>query len=216
MSTTPARAHAPTAAGVVVGAALAAALVAGCGGDGAPTDETDDSPPPSPTAGAVPALTESCDNPDDGYAISYPEGWQTNSGEVVSPCRLFDPEPVDVEPGTEIPFDVAVQLRVADRGFDAMLDLVDDDIGADVVERQATEVAGRDAVVVDSVATGETLLPEGVRTRTYYVDVDGATLIATTHDVGEPDFASKRAALDAMLGTLELAPQGDDGSPGGG
>src|SRR5690606_21358777 len=48
------------------------------------------------TVEAVPALTNSCVNPREGYSVSYPAGWHVNPGDVLDPCSLFDPDPIDV------------------------------------------------------------------------------------------------------------------------
>lgn len=66
--------------------------------------------PPAPADPAL-AATASCTNSDAGYRIEYPAEWHTNAGDVMPAYSLFDPEPIRIEPHTELPFDIAVAIR---------------------------------------------------------------------------------------------------------
>lgn len=102
----------------------AAAFVASCG----PRSATDGSQEPTETRTDVPdsAMEETaeCTNPPYGYSVRYPADWHVSTGEVVDPCSLFDPDPIDVPPASEIPIDIAMMfdvesaLRHADRRRD--------------------------------------------------------------------------------------------------
>ncbi len=192
----------------VVATTALALLTAGCG---APSDVPEVTAPGDgpDTAGAtaVPsagthALSQRCENPREGYAISYPRGWHTDRGEGIIPCRAFDPEPVELEPQTEIPLDTAVIVSTS--GAASLEELADEDIGATDRETERTRVAGHDAIVVDATGTGAGMVGEGVAFRSYHIDLGHRIVVATSFDVGEPDLASKRAVLDEMVETIEV------------
>jgi hypothetical protein len=69
---------------------------------------------------------------------------------------------------------------------------------------EGTTVAGRRAVRVEVEATGQALLPEGVRSYRYHVDLGDRTLSATTHDVDNLDYEANKRILDQMMQTVEL------------
>lgn len=189
---------------LVVALTLAAAA---CGRSGSvETGPPSTSPAPQATTSPGGSLGERCANPEAGYEISYPGGWHTDPGDVLGPCRVFDPEPLELEPNTEIPFDVAVVLDVEDIPYDEIRDAIrDDDRGLRVRSLTETRVAGRPAIRVHGVGTGAALLPEGMDRYGYVVDLDERTLLATTYEAGDPSFETKRDVLDAMVESLELA-----------
>ncbi len=150
--------------------------------------------------GAV--LAQSCTNAEDGYSIQFPEGWFTNEGEVVPTCRYFHPQAFEVPEATEV-FDLAVTVRVDDVPFTRVAS-EGDSLGERVLSREETTVAGHQAVRVEAESTGDALLPEGVRSYRYHVEVDDGTLTATTHDVGDLDYEANKEILDEMMKTLEL------------
>lgn len=148
------------------------------------------------------ALAQQCSNPDVGYTVSYPEGWQTNSGEVITECRLFDPNEIQLEEGTEIPFDISVNIDRAEVTMDQATEF---ERGYEVLEQQETTVAGRNAVTVLREATEDApMLEPGTRVYSYFVELDEGTLIASTYSVGDMDFERERDILDQMMETLEL------------
>jgi hypothetical protein len=66
---------------------------------------------------------------------------------------------------------------------------------------------GRPAVRAETVSTGDGLLPEGIRSYRYAVDLDGRTLVAVTRDVEGLDYAGNQDVVDAMMASLELVPE---------
>lgn len=192
----------------VLVAALALAAAA-CGRPGpVETGPATASSSPETTAPAGLSLTERCTNPEAGYAISYPRGWHTDPGDVLGPCRVFHPEPFELEAGTEIPFDLSVVVDVDDVPYAEIRDTIrDGDRGLRVRSRTETRVAGRPAIRVHGVGTGAALLPEGMDRYGYVVDLDERTLLATTYGAGDLSFATKQDVLDAMVRTLELVAQ---------
>ncbi|MBW3548439.1 MAG: hypothetical protein KY452_09940 [Actinobacteria bacterium] len=155
----------------------------------------------STQAGGV-VLAQSCTNAEDGYSIQFPEGWSTNEGEVVPTCRFFHPQPFEVPEATEV-FGLAVTVKVDDVPFSRVAG-EEGSLGERVLSREETTVAGQQAVRVEAQSTGDVLLPEGVHTYRYHVEVGNGTLTATTHDVGELDYEANKEVLDEMMETLEL------------
>lgn len=154
------------------------------------------------TSTATDALTQTCTNTEAGYSIDYPAGWSTNAGDVAPPCRYFHPQPFDVPEATEV-FGLAVTIDVEEVPFDVVA--APDKLAEQDLDREETTVAGRPAVRVETVSTGEALLPEGVRSYQYAVDLGDSTLIAVTRDVEGLDYAGNRHILDQMVAGIELA-----------
>ncbi|HEV2069866.1 MAG TPA: hypothetical protein VGR26_08740 [Acidimicrobiales bacterium] len=145
-------------------------------------------------------LAQSCTNADDGYSIQFPEGWFTNEGDVVATCRFFHPQPFEVPEATEV-FGLAVTVKVDDVPFSRVAS-EEESLGERVLSREETSVAGHQAVRVEAQSTGDVLLPEGVHTYRYHVELDDGTLTATTHDVEDLDYEANKQVLDAMMETL--------------
>lgn len=182
----------------VVGAM--ALLAAGC-----PPETPDGAPPAEPD---LMARTTQCTNPVDGYRIEYPAEWHTNDGTVVSECRLFDPQPLELEPDTEIPSDIAVSIQREPVAFETV---TREPHGERELSRQELTVGGRPAVCQDIELLEDLLRPAGSRSYRCAVDLDGETLIAVTHEEGEPAFETAKRVLDAMIRTLEFTGQASGG-----
>ncbi len=162
--------------------------------------------PTTPAATGPMARTATCENPEASYRIDYPADWETNTGDVVAECSLFDPAPIEIEPGTEIGFEIAIAVRVDNVPFERV---TEEDTAVEVTSREKTTVAGRQAVRIEGDGTGQASVPEGMGVYRYAVDVDGATLIAATYDAGELAFETKKQVLDEMMASLEFV-----GTPG--
>lgn len=194
--------------------ALVLTVVVGCGGDDDASDTTTTAADPTttsatPTTSAATSttsatgieLTQTCTGAEGGYAVDYPAGWSTNDADVVSPCRFFHPEPFEVPEATEV-FGLAVTIGVEPEPFERVA--APDGMGEEELSREETTVAGRPAVRVETESTGEALLPEGVRSYRYAVDLDGRTLVGVTRDVEGLDYGDNQKVLDAMMSSLEL------------
>lgn len=192
--------------------ALALTVAVGCGDDEgsgatttapelttATTSTTSTTSSTASTTGVE--LGQTCTSADGGYAVEYPTGWSTNEGDVTEPCRFFHPEPFEVPQATEV-FGLAVTIGVEPVPFERVG--APDGMVEEELSREETTVAGRPAVVVETESTGEGLLPEGVRSYRYAVDLDGRTLVAVTRDVEGLDYGRNQDVLDAMMESLEV------------
>lgn len=169
-------------------------------GDGAIGGEEPANPPEKlePVMGE----TRECVNREKGYSLEYPADWQVNDVELLGPCALFDPDPIEVPENSELPPAIAVAIDVEPVPFATVTGEV---IGRREISREATIVDGRTAVRMEAESTGEGLHDRGLRSYHYFIDLGGAmTIVATTHGVGDTPFERKRRILDAMMATLEF------------
>lgn len=153
---------------------------------------------PEPSGGDE--LAERCENPDAGYAVRYPAGWHTNDGSVTAPCSFFNPEGFELPEASEPP-PLAVSIS---REPVAFADVTRESPATRVVASEEVEVAGRAALRRETESTGDGLLPAGVRSLEYLVDLDGETLVAATRSQGRLDFERNGEVLQEMVATLEL------------
>lgn len=138
----------------------------------------------------------------DRYTVGYPEDWNTNSDEgLLGPCEIFHPGEIDVpKRPRDRDLHYAVSMYVDEVDFD---DLDPRDARSEILEERETTVEGRTAVRVEYRSTGETLTPEGERSTTWTIDLDGEILVATTSSVGETDYERDQRILERMV-TEEL------------
>ncbi len=131
-------------------------------------------------------------------SVDYPASWTVYGDDVVPPCHVFHPEAITDYVGENLHY--AVRLYVDPVEFEHA---AEGGIGEEL-SRQETTIDGRDAVVVERRSEGEALLPEGERSYTYTVDLDGRILVATTNSVGETDYERDRSILDRMMDSITI------------
>lgn len=157
-------------------------------------------------------LTARCDSPE-GYAVSYPEEWSTNPGEVLAKCSRFHPEPFDVPQGTDER--VAAIAAYVDPVPFTEVAAPDDTRDAD---RAVTTVDGLQAVRLAYETGGEGLWPEGTPVTLYAIDVGtdsgSRTLIVDTIGLSQFDYRQNQQVLDRMVRTLDIQMQDVDDDPG--
>lgn len=196
--------------------ALLLVIASACGDNGdavSPTTSETTAATTSTTEVALPGGDlEPCESPE-GFTISKPVSWETNSGDVVAPCGQFNPEPFEVERGTDkrvaaitayidpVPFATASRPR---DGSDA--------------DRAVTAVDGRQAVRLHYEVSGESLYPTGTPITAYIVDLgelDGRdrTLFINTLGLGDWDYETNVVILDRMARTLEITHPDVDADP---
>jgi hypothetical protein len=194
--------HAPGSRDGRAGAAAVLALwiiAAGCGGD-APAGAAADGAGEESDAGAE-ATWQRCQHGQGGFTVAYPAGWQTNDDSVMPGCVLFDPSAIEVPYASELPADIAVGIRVEAVPYDRV---AGETFGIRVLSREEWTVAGRPGLRRLVEHTGDGLFDAGIRSWQYIADWgDGRTLIAVSHDVGEPGFDTKRRVLDEMVARLQ-------------
>lgn len=176
---------------------LALATMAAC------TDPTQDVQEPTVTQQAAQRdqLSQRCTNSQDGFSVSYPAGWHTNSGEVIAECSAFDRQPIDVPRGSEMPFDIAVVIDAGEVPFETT---AGPSRWERILSTERMTVAGRQAVRAEVEATGEGLADRGMRSLRYVVDLGGGrSIIATTHDT-DPSYERDKEILARMMQTLSV------------
>ncbi|WP_243397374.1 hypothetical protein [Crocosphaera subtropica] len=146
-------------------------------------------------------LNQTCTNKKVGYQVNYPQDWQTNSGNVMNDCQVFDPTYAKVPEQTES-ISKAIYLRVEEN---APFDLISqENVGEQHLSKQTLTIDSYQAVAVESKSTGRAMLPKGQRNYSYIVDLGDRTLIATTYDVPDNNYAKNKQILDSMLKTIEF------------
>lgn len=156
----------------------------------------------STTSDGEVVLGQACTNPEAGYSLEFPEGWSTNEPSAVPSCRYFHPRPFEVPQHTEV-FDLAVSVRVDEVPFTEVAS-EGDSLADREISREEAAVAGRQAVRVEAESTDGGLLPEGVHSYRYHLDLGERTLTAATQDVGDLDYEMNKRVLDRMMETLDL------------
>jgi len=167
--------------------------------DGADGDGTDDDTGDEVDVDAM-AFTD-CET--DRYTVGHPEDWNTNSDQgLLGPCRIFHPNQID-EPQRARDRDLhyAVSMYIDEVDFD---DRDPSENQSEILEERETTVDGRSALRVEYRSTGEALTPQGERSTTWTIDLDGQILVATTSSVGDTDYDRDKRILDRMV-TEELA-----------
>jgi len=183
-------------------------LLTSCNRDPETTTET---PTPDETLAASPSqspaspvneeLGQTCTNKQIGYTIGYPEDWQTNTGNVLEACQVFDPNLPQTSAQTAT-FDEAVFIRLAQISLEKITDK--NNTQTELSREKALLQNNKTAVVIEAKATGQGLLPKGIQSYRYYVEMGDETLIAETFDVEGQDYQRNKAILDQMMQTLEL------------
>ena len=186
----------------VAALALGAALLAACSND-AGNDNAASAPTTTPTS-PPPDGTRECVSPA-GYRLDYPASWSTSSPTDRYPCRFFHPEPFTLPPDTEAT-GIAIRVQMAPAPIDRVAPPPGVSRAVEMVSRRETKVAERRALRVETRATGQGLLPAGLRGVTYYVDFGSRTLTATTAEAaGAGRFADNVDVLDGMMATVSAS-----------
>lgn len=158
------------------------------------------------TGGQGSRLSQSCvlRDRDVRIGVRYPRDWRVNSGQTVPECTAFDPDPIELRGGTELPRELAVVVRVEPVGFDRASTAE----GMRVEAERRMTVDGRPAVRQEVVTTGRGLGPAGQRSVRYIID--GGTdrsIITSTWNVEGNNFAASTEILDAMATSFDIEPR---------
>ena len=179
-----------------------------------PSPATSPSPSPSPSPGGDEVVLDaSCEMPAPDamppVTLHHPAGWEV--GTNIARCTYFSPDDVELEPNTE-PQGVDVRWSVEPAPFDRV---VESGPATRDARRVTGVVDGHRAMRTTAVSTGQALLPEGVRTTTWAVDLSrsadqAATLIGTSHDTDGVDYEQATTVLDAMARELQIGGDGNE------
>lgn len=166
-----------------------------------PADEqSDDDPSTEAQNGDPEVATTTCADPERDVAIDYPADWHTSE----TGCRLFGPEPLDIEEGIGGAggFEgVRIVSDVLERDFESHVAAFDGPGVKELVERDERTIDGRRAVRREAIASGEVGLPEGTRTVGWVIELDAQrVLVLHTDDAGDSaeSFDRDVEVLDAM------------------
>lgn len=150
---------------------------------------------------------DTCSNSVDGYRLTYPDSWYTNTQfGSVSPCSWFSPTDYDVQFESDPPDEIVIFIRVFEGGYGYFyapsftLDEVIDIDGFEVLRRE--EIGG--CFKTD----GCRALPPRYE---YVADLGpegfiGPTLLAMTSSEGVPSYELNKAVLDRIMASIEFLP----------
>jgi hypothetical protein len=156
---------------------------------------------PEVPAGTM-ALSQRCTNGRDGFSVSYPDGWHTNSGTVIPACSAFHPDPFEIPEASEMPFEIAITIGVETVDLDSLRTTSQ---WEQIVSAERLTIGGREAWRIEARATGEGLAERGMRTLRYAIDLGGGRmLLASTHSAGEAEYPRNQEILGSMIRSLEL------------
>lgn len=176
---------------------LTCLLAAACADPAPPASK----PVPAPASPSGVELTQRCSNARYRFSVSYPAGWSTNDGSVLPACSVFHPAPIEIPRESELPFELAVVIGVEETAFDPA---VRSSQWERVISSQRSVIGGRNAVRVESEATGEGLAERGMRSVRYVLDLgDGRTLVATTNATSDA-YARNQEVLARMVATISV------------
>ena len=195
-------------------AALTALLATACSGDG--TDRASPEPQQLPAARPTPQTTSPSPtpSPDDSTSwatcrngrasvalqVSYPAGW-TARDYPDDGCSYFDPEPFEVQRGTEVS-GVAIRLDVESVPYDRVREGY---LRGQVQSQREAVVAGFPGIRIEDEDTGGPTAPKG-RRLTYLADLgNDQTLVLTTNETDADQPEAAREVLDEMAQRLERA-----------
>lgn len=151
------------------------------------------------------ATPDTCINLVDGYRLTYPDTWYTNTQfGSVPPCSWFSPTYYEVQFESEPPNEVVIVIRVLDGGYGyyyAPTFTVYDFVNIDGFEGwRREEIAG-------------CFKPEGCRplppnyTYSAVLGLDPfRTLVARTSSDGVTDYELNKAVLDRIMASLVFLP----------
>ncbi|MDQ3880758.1 MAG: hypothetical protein M3295_06780, partial [Chloroflexota bacterium] len=154
----------------------------------------------SPAADELFERTDTCTNPEDGYTVTFPDDWYTNTeiGDVPA-CTWFTPEFFEVTDPNEAPDEIWVSIGV----IDGTIGYIGTTIGYHSEELTVAGLAGR-RMEFNSDPNGD----PSHRTYHYVFPLQEApnerTFAATTDTDWADDYELARAVLDRMMATLQF------------
>lgn len=153
---------------------------------------------------ALPSGWSLCTNNRARYAIGYPAGWYTTHLDAAQACEYFDPEAFEIVPGTEFP-PTALFAAQTSESVAVYVETITDRMFFETVRREDTTVAGRAAVLVETVATGEGENEPGERRYGYVIDRDGrAFVVFATGLPGDARYPDFREITDEAAATAQF------------
>lgn len=160
---------------------------------------------PSPMGNGLPEGFALCTDQRQGYEIGYPQDWHAGSPNLQDECSLFDPQPFEIERGTEAPV-VAMRVDDPQRPFAAARDRLADPDAERVLLREETTVAGQEAIRFETEQTRDVLYPEGTMRYGYVINHDGTAFYVETLSIpdAEMNYERNKEVVDQAAGTVDF------------
>jgi hypothetical protein len=153
---------------------------------------------------AAPAGWKVCTNRALGFSIAYPSGWYTTQLNPAGACIYFEPKPFRIPPSSDFT-GTALEVLPTQQLYAGLLRTLTDPRFSRAVLRKNLSLRGRQAVRLESVATGEGLLDRGTRTYAYVLDRGRrpAFIVQTTRARGS-SWAARKRVVDRAVRTLRF------------
>jgi hypothetical protein len=172
------------------------------GSGGLPTS----APTVAPTADASggTADLQSCRADKAGITVSYPAGWYTVTGLPDWNCMLFDRNPIDIQPNTELPM-VAIQLSQETRAYATVVEDFKTNTVYELIGSDTGQVDGLDATALEVNNTGVGYFEKGVHQLVVVVD-RGSRGCLVLEVIGKPgaDFDANSEILGTVVSNIKI------------
>jgi len=168
-------------------------------------------PAPTPTAFEVPTEAPSdapagqvCRSDLAGITVTYPQGWHTVEDDPAFACMLFDPDPIVIEPQTELP-PVAVLVYEDPRPFSEVAGDFETATVYTVLQSESGTFGDRNASVWELENTGEGFYEKGVLQVVVVIDRgDQGTLVLETVGVAGDEYDANVEALGGIVESIQV------------
>lgn len=146
-----------------------------------------------------------CVNEKLGYRIGYPATWFTASLDASGVCMLFDAKPIKLTRGSEWPLVGMEAVLTGEKFAQIVANRVDEEYFKTVTRKSVT-VAGKNALLIETIANGEDgLFGKGTVVYGYVVELDGNSFIVQTAIKSGADAAAAKKVIDTAATTLRFA-----------
>jgi hypothetical protein len=167
-------------------------------------------PTSAATAGTSPGATaatgdlQTCRADKAGITVSYPAGWYTVTGFPDWNCMLFDRNPIDIKPNTELPA-VAIQISQETRDYLTVVEDFKTNTVYELVGSDTGLVDGLDATALEVNNTGAGYFQKGVHQLVVVVD-RGSLGCLVLEVIGNPgaDFDANSQILGSVVDKIKI------------
>ncbi len=172
----------------------------------APTAAPATPTPTAPEPSAIPtgAPTATCRSETVGVTVTYPAAWYAYTGDPRWTCLLFDPQPIEIVPDSELP---PVAVAIFDDTRPAATVAADFETASiyTILNTGSGIVDGRDAVAYEVENTGEGYYEKGVRQTVVIVDRGGrGSLVLETTGTAGARYDGNVEALVRIVDALKI------------
>jgi hypothetical protein len=170
----------------------------------APTEIPSAEPTVAPTPEPSTPAAASCRNDTAGIDVLYPVDWHAYKGDAQWTCMLFDPQPITIDPQTELP-SVAVNIYQDVRAIETVKKDFKTSSVYKLLRQGSLTVDGLPAVAYEVENTGNGYYSKGVLQTVVLVDRGsrGALVMETVGEAGST-YDGNVSMLELMAGSISI------------